>query len=283
MTHEMYSPNHGYGGLRYEVIPLRGALAAARELPSSSTVTVTSTPAKGLDATVDLAQRLQLAGYHAVPHLAARLLTSHAHLDEVLEQLAECDIEEVFVVGGDSPSPAGEFSEALPVLRAISEHRYRPQWIGIGGYPERHAVIPDNATSTALDEKSRYADYIVSQICYDANTIATWVKSLRARGVDLPVYVGAPGSVDMRKLLRISMKIGLGESMRYLRKQHNVGKVVTGYAPTELFHELSPMLTDPEYNIAGWHLYTFNEVAKTRRWLENMGYAYTGTSQEDTA
>lgn len=281
MTNEMYSPGLSSSALRYEVIPLRGALAAARELPSGSTVTVTSTPAKGMEATVDLAERLQLAGYHAVPHLAARLLASYAQLDEVLEQLAECDIDEVFVVGGDAATPAGEFTDALPILRAISENRYRPQRVGIAGYPERHAVIPDSATSTALDEKSRYANYIVSQICYDANTTATWVKSLRARGVDLPVYVGAPGSVDMSKLLRISMKIGLGESMRYLRKQHNIGKIVTGYAPTELFHELSPMLNDPEYNIAGWHLYTFNEVAKTRRWLNNMGY--TSTSQEGTA
>ena len=281
MSNDMGRPTRNHGGLRYEVIPLRGALAAARELPTSSTVTVTSTPTKGLDATVDMAERLQLEGYHAVPHLAARLLASRAQLDELLDQLAECNVSEVFVIGGDSPSPAGEFSEALPVLRAISEHRYRPERVGIAGYPERHAVIPDEATSSALDEKTRYADYICSQICYDANTIATWVKSLRAREVDLPVYVGAPGSVDMKKLMRISMKIGLGESLRYLRKQHNVGKIVTGYAPTELFHELGPTVNDPEYNIAGWHLFTFNEVAKTRQWLENMGHA--GTPQEGIA
>jgi len=280
MSGETNYPMQSFGGLRYEVIPLRGALAAARDLPSASTVTVTSTPTKGLDATIDMAERLQLEGYHAVPHLAARLLASRAQLDELLEQLAECDVSEVFVIGGDSATPVGEFNEALPVLRAISEHRYRPERVGIAGYPERHAVIPDEATSSALDEKSRYADYIVSQICYDANTIGTWVKSLRAREIDLPVYVGAPGSVDMSKLLRISMKIGLGESMRYLRKQHNVGKIVTGYAPTELFHELAPTLNDPEYNIAGWHLFTFNEVAKTRRWLEKMGHA--GTAQEGT-
>jgi len=281
MTSDMNQPARNHGGLRYEVIPLRGALDAARQLPASSTVTVTSTPTKGLDATVDLAERLQLEGYHAVPHLAARSLASRAQLDELLDQLAECSVSEVFVIGGDSPTPAGEFSEALPVLRAINEHRYRPERIGIAGYPERHAVIPDEATSSALDEKTRYADYICSQICYDANTIATWVKSLRAREVDLPVYVGAPGAVDMRKLLRISMKIGLGESMRYVRKQHNVGKLVSGYTPTELFHELGPTLDDPEYNIAGWHLFTFNEVAKTRQWLENMGHA--GTPQEGIA
>lgn len=258
------------GTARYEVIPLRGALAAARQLPSGSTITVTSSPAKGMEATVELAMRLRVEGYHAVPHLAARLVSSRAQLDEMLEQLAECDIDEVFVVGGDSPAPVGEFADALSALRVIREHPHRPARIGIAGYPERHALIPDAATTAALDAKVAYADYVVSQICYDANTISSWVKSLRSRGVDLPVYIGAPGAVDMAKLLRISMKIGLGDSMRYLRKQHNVGKLVTGYTPTGLVHELAPALADPEYNIAGWHLFTFNEVAKTCRWFESM-------------
>src|SRR5699024_3697559 len=100
MSGETNYPMQSFGGLRYEVIPLRGALAAARDLPSASTVTVTSTPTKGLDATIDMAERLQLEGYHAVPHLAARLLASRAQLDELLEQLAECDVSEVFVIGG---------------------------------------------------------------------------------------------------------------------------------------------------------------------------------------
>ena len=266
---------------RYEVIPLRGALEAARQLPSGSTVTVTSSPTKGMEATVELAMRLRVEGYHAVPHISARLIRDRAQLDELLEQLAECDIDEVFVVGGDSPQQAGEFGDAMSALKVIRQHPHRPERIGIAGYPERHALIPDGATIEALDTKAPYADYIVSQICYDANTISSWVKSLRARGVSLPVYIGAPGAVDMAKLLRISMKIGLGDSMRYLRKQHGVGKLVTGYTPTGLVHELAPAMADPEYNIAGWHLFTFNEVAKTHRWLEDM--SFYGTTQEGTA
>lgn len=266
---------------RFEVIPLRGALDAARRLPSGSTVTVTSSPAKGMEATVHLAMRLRVEGYHVVPHISARLLTDRTQLDELLEQLAECDIDEIFVVGGDSPAPVGEFADAMSVLKVVRQHQHRPSRIGIAGYPEQHALIPDASTTAAVDAKSAYADYIVSQICYDANTISSWVKSLRARGVNLPVYIGAPGAVDMRKLLRISMKIGLGDSMRYLRKQHSIGKLVTGYTPSRLFHELAPSIADPEYNIAGWHLFTFNEVVKTHRWLENM--SEPGISERGTA
>ena len=40
---------------------------------------------------------------------------------------------------------------------------------------------------------------------------------MRARGTTLPIWVGMPGIVDNAKLLRVSMKIGLGESARFLR------------------------------------------------------------------
>ena len=36
------------------------------------TVTVTASPVKGLEPTVDLAERLAARGYRVVPHLAAR-------------------------------------------------------------------------------------------------------------------------------------------------------------------------------------------------------------------
>lgn len=264
---------------RFEVLPLRGALDAASQLPHGSTVTVTSSPAKGIGATVELATRLTKVGYHAVPHLAARLVTDRTHLREILGSLAESGVTEVFVVGGDSPKAAGEFEDALSLLQALEDLDARPSRVGIAGYPESHATIPDAATTAALESKSAHADYIVSQICYDAQTIAAWVKSLRARDITLPVYIGAPGAVDTTKLLRISMKIGLGDSMRYLRKQHGVvGRLVSGYNPENLFNELEPYLSDPEYGIAGWHLFTFNEVAKTQRWLANISTLEAGTA-----
>lgn len=264
---------------RFELLPLRGALAQAAELPLDSTITVTSSPAKGVDATVDLAVRLRQQGYHVVPHLAARLIADQTQLAELLDRISEAGITEAFVIGGDSTKPAGEFEDALSLLRTIKELGRRPERVGIAGYPESHALIPDTATAEALDAKADLADYVVSQICYDPTTIATWVKSLRSRGIDLPVYVGAPGAVDTTKLLRISMKIGLGDSMRYLRKQRGVvSRLVTGYNPEELFTELEPYLSDPEYGIAGWHLFTFNEVTKTRQWLQNISTLQEGTA-----
>ncbi|GAA4857174.1 methylenetetrahydrofolate reductase [Saccharopolyspora rosea] len=256
---------------RFEILPLRGAVEQAEHLPPGTTVTVTSSPAKGVDATVDLAARLRARGYHAVPHLAARLVSDDAHLVALLDRMAVEGLSEAFVVAGDSPRPAGEFPDALSLLRRMHELQRRPARVGITGYPERHAFIPDHAAVQAMNDKAGCADYVVSQICYDPVTIASWVKTVRARGITLPIHIGVPGVVDVTKLLRISLKIGLGESMRFLRKQHGVvSRLLTRYTPDELFDELSPYLVDPSEGIAGWHFFTFNEVAKTVEWRHRL-------------
>lgn len=256
---------------RFEVLPLRGVLEQVRDLPAGSTVTVTSSPAKGTGATLDLATRLSAAGLHVVPHLAARLITDRGQLSDVLDRIEDLGISEVFVIAGDSPVPAGQFADALDLLRAMEELGKKPARIGITGYPERHALIPDEVTVRAMREKSRYADYIVSQICFDADVTAAWVRAVRDRGITLPIRIGAPGAVHPAKLLRISMKIGLGESMRFVRKQHGVvTNLLTRYTPDDLFDRLTPLLLDPEYGVAGWHLFTFNEVVKTHQWTREM-------------
>ena len=45
--------------------------------------------------------------------------------------------------------------------------------------------------------------------------------------------------------------------------------------PNRLVRELTPTATDPAARVAGFHLYTFNEVARTERWrlglIERLG------------
>jgi methylenetetrahydrofolate reductase (NADPH) len=255
---------------RFEVLPLRGAEEQASALPEGSVVTVTSSPNKGIETTLDLAGRLRARGLHAVPHLAARMVQDPAHLRRVLDRFEGHGLDEAFVVAGDA-SPAGAYPDALSLLRAVEDLGRRPSRVGITGYPEGHAFLSDSDLSAALEDKAPHADYAVTQICFDATTITSWIKQVRDRGVTLPVHIGAPGVVDVTKLLRISMKIGLGDSMRFLRKQHGVvGKLLARYTPEDLFEELAPALADPGFDIAGWHLFTFNEISKTDQWRHEL-------------
>src|SRR5215216_4208137 len=253
---------------RFELLPLDGIGEQVREhLTTDVKVTVTASPRKGLEATLDLSERLSRAGYPVVPHLSARLVRDRAHLEEVLERLLEAGVRELFVPAGDADEP-GEFGGAAELLEAMGPLRTRFQEIGITGYPETHHLISDEETIQAMFAKAPMATCIISQICFDASVIANWIAEVRSRGTALPIWIGLPGIVDYGKLVRISMKIGLGESARFLRHHGNwMSRLVTRqFKPDPLLRGLAPTLVDPAANVAGFHLYTFNEVARTERW-----------------
>jgi len=258
---------------RFEILPLDGIEETVlAQLETDVKVTVTASPRKGLDATLDLSERLVSAGYRVVPHLSARLVRDRAQLDEVLDRLLAAGIRELFVPAGDASAPAGEFEGAAELLEAMGPRRAAFEEIGITGYPESHHLISDEETIRAMFAKAPMATHIISQICFDAPTIAHWIAEVRRRGTHLPMWIGMPGSVDYSKLMRISMKIGLGESARFLRHHGNwMSRLVTRqFKPDRLLRELTPCVTDSASGVAGFHLYTLNEVARTERWRREV-------------
>jgi methylenetetrahydrofolate reductase (NADPH) len=238
-------------------------------VPAELTLTVTSSPSKGLDATLGLCERLAVHGYRVVPHLAARLVVDRVHLGELLARLDGLGLREVFVIAGDIEQPAGEFEGAASLLAAMAEVGHRLEEIGIAGYPESHAFISDETTIQAMFDKEPLATYIVSQICFDPEVIGTWIRRVRDRGVSLPIYVGLPAPVAARKLLRFSGRIGLGESARFLRRHRSwVGRLLLprGYRPEGLLERLAPDFARSDNRVAGLHVYSFNEIERAERW-----------------
>jgi methylenetetrahydrofolate reductase (NADPH) len=256
---------------RFEIIPLDGIEEQVlTHLTTEVKVTVTASPRKGLDATLDLSERLARAGYPVVPHLSARLVRDRSELEEIVERLLEAGIRELFVPAGDAAEP-GEFAGAAELLQAMGPLRARFDEIGITGYPETHHLISDDETIQAMFAKAPMATCIISQICFDTEVIAAWIAEVRRRGTALPIWIGLPGTVDYAKLVRISMKIGLGESARFLRHHSSwLSRLMTRqFKPDPLVRGLAPTLADPAANVAGFHMYTFNEVERTERWRRN--------------
>jgi methylenetetrahydrofolate reductase (NADPH) len=180
-------------------------------------------------------------------------------------------VHETFVPAGDATEP-GAFHDAASLLEAMGEQRSGFTEIGITGYPESHHLISDETTIQAMFAKAPMATYIVSQICFDPATIIGWIADVRARGTHLPIWIGVPGVVPNAKLLRISMKIGLGESTRFLRAHRAwLRRVVTRtFSPDPLIRGLAPLYGDPDAAVGGFHIYTFNELERTERWRRHM-------------
>jgi methylenetetrahydrofolate reductase (NADPH) len=254
---------------RFEVLPLEGIEdEVLAHLAKDVKVTVTASPRRGLDATLELTERLTRAGYTTVPHISARLVRDRQHLSELLDRLRAGAVRELFVLAGDAAEPAGDFPGAAELLEAMGPRRAEFEAIGITGYPESHHLISDEETIRAMFAKAPMATHIVSQLCFDASTITRWIAEVRRRGTDLPIWIGVPGKVPYARLLRVSVKIGLGESARFLSHHRNwMSRLIRRpFTPDRLVRELTPCATDPAARVAGFHLYTFNEVARTERW-----------------
>jgi methylenetetrahydrofolate reductase (NADPH) len=260
---------------QFEVLPVgRGEEEAAR-LPEPVPLTVICSPRHGPDRTVAVARRLRALGHAVTVHLAARMVRDVAHLDELLAEMAQVGVEDVFLMGGDATPPHGPYSSAVELLPVICDHPLRPREIGIAGYPEGHPLIDSGSLADALERKSALASYITTQLCFEAEAVLAWVRETRERGVRLPVLVGLPGVVDRRRLLEISMRIGVGPSLAFLRKQRRLRNLLgpSRVTPGELYEDLAPWLDDRELNIAGFHYYTFNQLLDTWRWASHAARA----------
>ncbi|MUL78997.1 methylenetetrahydrofolate reductase [Mycolicibacterium sp. CBMA 226] len=261
-------------GASYEILPFKGTEdAVLAHVPRNVALSVTTTEAKGLRPTVELASSLARHGYRTSPHIAARLVRDRHHLADIVAELDDAGVRGLFVVGGDAAEPAGAFADALSLLEALEEMGHRFDDVGIGGYPEGHGSIARSVIDTAMEQKARHATYAVTQLCFDPATTASWAHGLVARGVTLPVRVGIPGAVSRQKLVRISAGLGLGQSARFLRKQQNLlwrFFLPGGYSPDRLVGRLAPEIGLPGTGIAGFHVFTFNELAKTEAWRQRL-------------
>lgn len=253
---------------RYEVLPVAGIVdEVGSQLVAPTTITVTASPARGIDATAEVAVQLAGLGHHVVPHLAARQLRDVAQLEEVITRLTDGGIREVFVIGGDADPPAGTFRAASEVVEAVA--LIDPGLsIGIAGYPETHPKIPDDVAIQAMWDKRRHASYVVSQVCFEPRTVLRWIARLRARGIDLPVLLGTPGPIPTAKLLLAGRRIGVGESLRFLTGHANLARLARPgrFDPVPLLTGVAG--ADP--GVAGLHFYTFNAIAEAEAWRHRL-------------
>ncbi len=259
---------------RYEVLPTaKIEQAIVDHVPLDVTLTVTASPTKGIGATLDLTERLTGHGYQVVPHLAARMISGPAELEEIVTRLRALDVTNVFCPAGDADPPAGEYTGSIALLEHLTAMGRPFAEVGITGYPESHPAIEDDITIQSMWDKRAHATYVVSNLCFDADTIATWLKRMRKRGIDLPVLIGLPGPVERTKLLTMAGKIGVGQSVRFLKSHASAFARIAapgGFSPERFLLKAAPALGDPSLRVAGLHLFTFNQVAETETWRQEL-------------
>jgi len=256
-----------------EVIPTGTIPDRLAHVPRQCYVAITCSRAKGLETTLELVEKLRALPderrLRLIPHIAARMIRDKGHLREILARLESAGVESIFVPGGDLAEPVGEYDNSLQVLRDMAEIGHCIEDVGIAAYPEGHPLVSDAQLMWFLKEKQAFATYLVTQMCFDPVTLVTWLKAIRLAGVHLPAWIGLPGVTDMGKLLALSLQIGVGQSLKMLKKQKHLLKnmlTVQTYEPDALLEVLGPYLGDPCLIVPGFHLFSFNEVERTEKW-----------------
>jgi methylenetetrahydrofolate reductase (NADPH) len=259
---------------RYEVFPSGTVeLQVLESVPRTVPVTVTASPTRGLDPTLELTERLRAEGYQVVPHIAARQVRDRAHLADIVARLTAAGIEDVFVPAGDADPPAGEFAEALELLDALSDLGNPFPLRGVTGYPETHPKIDDDITIQSMWDKRKLATYIVSNLCFDPKVLRNWIRRVRRRRVTLPLLLGVAGPVDSARLMRMAAKIGVADSARFVTGHRSAVLRLSspgGYQPERLLARIGPVLSAADSGVTGLHIFTFNQIAETEAWRQQQ-------------
>jgi len=263
--------------MTYEVVPIKNLADQIPHIPAGSRVSVTCSPNKTIEHSLDIAERLASHGHRPIPHIAARMVADHAHLQRITKRLTAIGIDEVFVIAGDTREP-GAYPDAMAVLLDLLDVAAgQIRHVGIGSYPDGHAFISDADLHSSLHEKQAlFADagvegHVSTQMCFSAPTIASWLRQERAAGFELPVHIGVPGVVDRSKLMSMGMQLGVGTSLKYLKKNRTgVVKLLasSSYNPSRLLDPLADEFAD--LGIDGLHVFTFNQVGATAAWQKSI-------------
>ena len=261
----------------FEVIPLKSVDAGIAALPPDSEVSVTASPVKGMQATVELTDRIRALGHRPIPHISARLVESRGYTAELARWTKAEGYDRIFVVAGDAEEPHGPYDGAHAFLRDFFEEDHGASTIGITSYPDGHAIIPrvecheQLHMKQALIEEAGLAGWASTQMCFDTDLIVSWLKTERDAGFTLPVHLGIPGVVDRAKLMTMGVRLGIGASLRYLKKNRAaVTKLMTAghYDPDDI---LEPMVEELEgLGIEALHVFTFNQVDHTDEWRRTV-------------
>lgn len=245
-------------------------------LPAGTDVFIPWLPGAPYHHLVAMARHLRQAGFNPVPHVSARRLTDAAATRDFLGRLrGEAGVERVLAIAGDSQAAAGPYDSSLALIETGLLQEYGVRSVGIAGYPEGHRKIPEAVILDSLDAKIRAARsagidlFMVSQFCFDGGVIVDWLRSLRARGVAIPVRVAVAGPATIRALLNYGVRCGIGNSLRAIGTQAiSLTRLVVQQGPEKIVRRVA--LDSKELGIAGLHCLAFGGFALTARWMENV-------------
>ncbi len=242
-------------------------------LPPGTAVFISMPPGQTYHGNVALAARLRRAGFHPVPHVAARRIASRDALDEYLERaVGEAAVDSALVIAGDCERASGPFETSLALLETGLFQRHGVKRVAVAAYPEGHPRIATSVLESALAAKKGLARRsgldlrVVTQFCFESAPVLELVAKIKGHG--LPVCIGLSGPASLPRLLKFAAMCGIGNSIRALKaRPQAITRLLVETGPEAVVRELAGHCGPP---VAGAHFFCFGGLVRTARWLRAL-------------
>jgi methylenetetrahydrofolate reductase (NADPH) len=238
-------------------------------LPSGTYISIAALPKGTLSQLVTATIGVRKLGFNPIPHITARSIVSRQVLEQAIGEVSNmAHLTHALILGGDRVEPAGPFNNALDLIHTGTFERHGVTNIAFGCYPEGHPFVSDAELNVALRTKVAAATKrglkvsLVTQMCFDAKPIISYVKNLREIGIDCPVHIGVAGPASRAILLKYAFICGVGPSIRLLKNKSEFAKgLIANGSPDALLAELRQYEKQtPCLGIDRVHFFTFGSV-----------------------
>jgi methylenetetrahydrofolate reductase (NADPH) len=243
-------------------------------IPAGTRINVTFLGNEDLRMRLDAARAVRRLGFVPVPHISARRLPSADVLGQFLDGLhADGACTDVFVVGGDPSESQGPYPDALSIIRSGLLRTHGVRHVGISGYPEGHPSIPEHELWGSLADKYNelvaqgLSGSIITQFGFDSDAVLAWVQRVRECGIDLPIRVGVPGPVGVRRLMAYAARFGVGTSTSIAKKYgFSLANLMGTAGPDKFLRALAERYAPAVHGEIKVHFYTFGGLKATAEW-----------------
>lgn len=250
--------------------------------PPFTRIYITDVGTETTDTLVSAAKKVTDAGYRAVPHFAARRLTTKVALEARIKKMAqEAGVKDSLIIGGGLEKPNGVFTSTNDVIETGFFDLNGIKDIGIAGHPEGSPDFSDEIALEALRLKqdlSTRSDAnfrIVTQFGFDADSFIGWAQSIKSSGIDLPIHFGVAGPAKITTLIKFAALCGVGSSVAFLKKRPSaLIALAAGFEPESIVSPLEKYWLNTQKTcsvVAQIHVFPFGGLNKSAEWLESRG------------
>ena len=209
-------------------------------------------------------------------------------VDVALREAREYGCRNILALRGDPPAGGGEwephaagFSHAYELVQYIREHYGDYFTIAVAGFPEGHPEATEGPEVEMEQLKSKIdagADFIFTQMFYDFDIFADWVRRVKAAGITVPIVPGVMPIQNYggftRAIARFRTKVPqyFHDALDPVKEDDEQVRKIG----TELVGEMCRKILDTkDLDVHGLHIYTMNLERGSRMLLEYLGLTPT--------